>query len=329
LFLVGWGALALALTIVAFIFLFSARSAEAELDQQLDEAMRELRRLKSSNPTPDPKNIQAAEQERQRAESFVAAVKTRFAAPPEAKLDIAAFKRLLDNSVSDLRRGAAAAQVTVPPNNYAFTFAAQIRAVRFLPGTIEPLVARLEEVKALCQILYQARIHSLDGFRRVVITPDDLESSSDILTGRPTTNQVTGYVAHPYEITFTGFSSQLSAVLDGLLRSPRFFVVKNIAVEPVAGATNAPASPGPGFGMLRPPSPEDTTSDMPPPVVVAPVAQPRLAGAAARGGLQMVLNEKMLKLTLLVDAIIPGPKPAPAALPAGPGAPGEGAPPPE
>jgi hypothetical protein len=81
--------------------------------------------------------------------------------------------------------------------------------------------------------------------------------------------------------------------------------------------------------MTRPPDPDDTASDTPPPLVVAPVVQPRLSGAAARSGLQMVLNEKMLKFTLLVDAVIPGPKPAAASPDGDPNSPAAPAPPPE
>ena len=45
--------------------------------------------------------------------------------------------------------------------------------VKFAPGSLGALAQQLGEVKALCEILFAAKINSLDGIRRVPVSPDD------------------------------------------------------------------------------------------------------------------------------------------------------------
>src|SRR5439155_368936 len=83
------------------------------------------------------------------------------------------------------------------------------------------------EIKAICDVLFDARVQMLVGLRRTPVAKED-EEATDYLFGRkPATNAVTGAVAVPYEISFQGFSGELAAVLEGFYRSSNCFVVKN------------------------------------------------------------------------------------------------------
>ena len=67
---------------------------------------------------------------------------------------------------------AADASVTLPPQ-YGFSFEAERTLVKFAPGSLDALAQQLGEVKKICEILYAARINSLDGVRRVRVSNDD------------------------------------------------------------------------------------------------------------------------------------------------------------
>jgi len=115
---------------------------------------------------------------------------------------------------------------------------------------------QLAEIEALCLALFSANIHEIYNLKRlkVVRTPGDMSEMEDALeylspgefslddvmkfaTGTNPGNsqterlgKVPGARVMPYEVTFRGFSTELSKVLEELYKSQVFFVVKNIAV---------------------------------------------------------------------------------------------------
>ncbi len=303
LFLAGWGVVALGLMAVAFYFLFSVRSQHDAVSGQLNQATVELQRLYQSEPYPESKNVQAIKQQQQQVADLLLEVKKHIPPPPAGRMDTASFKKLVDDSVFKLKREAEAARVTLPPG-WDFTFTVQRKAMRFAPGTIEPLVARLEEIKALCAVLFQARVPSLDSLRRVAVSADELESGSyDYLTQSVVTNPLTGLVSVPYEVAFTGFSAELATVLDGLVKASKFVIVKNIAVEPAPAVTNLPPV-GVAVRYVAPPPPPsdnpDEETEKPVPVFLPPGAP-----AASRSGLITLLHPQLLHITLLLDVVAP------------------------
>jgi len=108
----------------------------------------------------------------------------------------------------------------------------------------------------LCLALFSANIHEIYNLKRlkVVRTPGDMSEMEDALeylspgefslddvmkfatgsnSGSSSTQRlglVPGARVMPYEVTFRGFSTELSKVLEELYKSKVFFVVKNIAV---------------------------------------------------------------------------------------------------
>ncbi|HEY6168508.1 MAG TPA: Amuc_1100 family pilus-like protein [Verrucomicrobiae bacterium] len=304
LFFIGWGALAVGLTVVAFFFLFSQTARDAELHESLEQKRQELVRIYGSDPQPSPTNLAKIKDEQAQAQKLIADSRKLFAATVTEKIDSAAFKKLLEDSVFQLTRDAQAARVELP-RNYGFTFASARIAVQFSRGSLEPLVARLNEIKTLCRILYDARVHSLDGVRRVAISADDTAGAEILPDQKPTTNQITGMVSYPYEVTFTGFSRELGVLLDAFQKEPLFFVVKTVTVDPAPG-TSAPPPSQPGAAPpAAPVLPEGTTDAAPPAAFRAPTAPSAAAGPARPGGPVTILDEKLLRITLALDVVVP------------------------
>jgi len=190
-----------------------------------------------------------------------------------------AFAAALRRMIDQLQQEADTASVALPPQ-YAFSFEAQRKLVRFGSG-LDLLAAQLGEVKTLAEILYAARVNSLDGIQRVRVSDDDASGpQTDYLESHSVTNNLA--VVTPYQITFRSFSPEIAQVLGNFASSPSGFIVKSINVQ--AAGSVAVGSP-------------DAMAPPPPPSGPAPTMMP------ARGGLQTVLNEQLLRVTLVVEVV--------------------------
>ena len=88
----------------------------------------------------------------------------------------------------------------------------------------------------------------------------------------------------PYQITFRSFSPEIGVVLAGFASSPHGFIVKGINVQLAgAGATVSRNTRLPALAPGAPPAP-------------------------GRGGLQTILNEQLLRVTLVVEIVKLPPK---------------------
>ncbi len=185
-------------------------------------------------------------------------------------------------TISQLQHEADAANVLLPPQ-YNFSFAAEFPLVKFAPGSLDVLPTQLGEVKTISEILYAARVNALDDLQRIRMSEDDTGGSQgDYIDDQSVTNGLA--VVTPYTVVFRAFSPEIAKVLAGFASSPNCFVVKGINVQP-AGA--APGGSG-GEGNTPPPM------GMPPPMMSA---------APGKGGLQTVLNEQLLRVTLKVELV--------------------------
>jgi len=162
-------------------------------------------------------------------------------------------------------------------------------------------------------------VNPLVSVKRARVSWDDQDPSnvSDYLGLRISTNDATGAVSSPYEVTFHCLSSELAAVIEGLNKSPHGFLIKAMSVEPAVEIPGGPGVPtGPGTPAI-PNNPPIRRTGIPPratPNAGAPQpAQPqqRIPGnvptVAARPGAtdrpSIFLKERRLKVTLLIYAI--------------------------
>jgi hypothetical protein len=305
LFFIGWGALALVLTAVAVGFWFTQKEQDTRLETDVASRRGEMQNLLRANPQPNPTNIARAKAEQERVQQLAGEARKLFSARAAQRLDNAGFRRQLEETLAQLAREAGNARVNVP-TNYAFSFEVQRRAVNFVPGSIDPLLARLDEVKHLCTALYQARVHSLESVRRISVATDDAGTAADILIQQTArTNAISPAVAYPYELTFTCFSRELGLVLDSYLKSPPFIIIKNIAVEPAPLAVAAGVVPTAGLSAVAPspdvvPAAGDDAAPRAP--VFTPLA-PRPGAARGPTGPQTLLDQRLLRVTLSLEIL--------------------------
>jgi len=328
LFLVAGGSAALGLLGVAIFFLLTNKQAVDEVTTQLTAQTDDLKKLAIRDPYPNQENIDAAKTEQKKVGAFLQETR-RFFVPAAnfTTMDSEGFKTLLETTISEMVRDAEKSGVGLPnaPARYDFTFKHQRTSVVFAPETLAPLATQVAEIKAICDVLFDARVQMLVGLRRTPVAKED-EEATDYLFGRkPATNAVTGAVAVPYEISFQGFSGELAAVLEGFYRSSNCFVVKNIDVQTNITQTATEAAPSsflPYYpSVVSPaPTPQLTPSEMmrmryggmggrygmrpplgPPPPPVAPA--PGVFTPRPRRGPETILDERPLKITMYVEAV--------------------------
>jgi hypothetical protein len=283
-------------------------------------------------------NIELAREQQKEIRQVLAKAANYFQAPPAIPSPInttnitsSQFTAALRETVNQLSRTAAAASVQLPPD-FKFSFSQQLRLLTFAPGSLEPLAVQLGEVKALCDVLIKAKVNSLDGLQRERVSPDDaVGPQTDYIDSTSQTNDLA--VLTPYQITFRSFSHEIAQVLAGFANAPHGFIVQSINVEPAAataqdqpGAAPAPAAtymPVPAApitragprnvmdeeareaAMLRPDlfkytGPSATPRAAPPAYVTPPGYT---AAPTTRAGSQTALNERQLRVTLLVQVV--------------------------
>jgi len=308
-FLIG-GGIALALLGGAGFYLFTQNQRNNELTAKLDETYGVLNQLNQQPILPGNNkvdNIKIAKEQLQQIHGFIKRAGKFFAPvapiPDSETVTDEAFAAQLRNTIEQLQRSATAASVTLPPH-YDFSFSAIKSKISFAPGSLHPLAAQLGEVKTICDILFAAKINALDSVRRVRVSPDDKEMAD--YTDLPSvTNDLA--VLTPFELTFRCFSGELAGVLGGFAYSPYGFIVKTVAIEPAAPVTttdpatgNAAGAPG-AMPLQRAPGLESIPGMVPP----AGFAPNPTVGAVpvVRGGLPTVLNERPLRVSLLLEVV--------------------------
>jgi hypothetical protein len=357
-FLVG-SLVALVLMGLTGWYLYSKWQLNNEILEKLNQQYAVLQTLNTQAPHPGSDgidNIKAAREQQSQLRDFIKGTRKHFQIippippPPEkGKLIDQAFSTALSRTIDQLQRDATNASVTLPvappPSDikYSFSFETEKQRMQFPPGSLDPLSVQLGEVKAICDVLFQAKINSLDSLRRERVTSDEaLGPQSDFLGEKSATNDM-GVLA-PYELNFRCFTPELAAVLAGFANSPYAILVRSVNVEPaletgaqdivVATPTYVPV-PAPPTSPTGAQPPSRMSPDaafraryglgprgpsrggeggaapfVPQPVVQTPLPQPGVTpGPAAKGGLQTVLDEKQLKVTMMLVVVKLAPPP--------------------
>jgi len=297
-FVIG-GVLALVLLGVAGDFIYNGWSHNSEAAGKLNEIYDTLKSLAAQKPSPGNEkinNTKIAQEQIQQLRAWIANATACYqpvpAIPEDKIVSNEAFASALRRTVDGLQHEADSAGVTLPPK-YDFSFSGQRTLVKFAEGSREPIAAQLGEVKVITEILLAARINALMGIQRVRISDDDASGpQSDYIDQRPLTNDLA--VLTPYVVTFRCFTPELSRVISGFAAAPNAFIIKSVNVQPAAATatatTTAAATPPPPGSPMR-----MGDAGTPPPPPVSP--------AADKGGLQIVLKEQLLQITMEVDLV--------------------------
>ena len=290
LFFVIGGVLALAMLGAAGFYDYASWKRNSAALEKLNDVYNQLREYANHKPSPgrNGENVQLANQQTTQVREWISQARNYFRPiapipnPTNGLISNEMFADALHRTIDQLQRDATNANVAVPPQ-YTFSFEAQRSRVKFAPGSLNALAAQLGEVKTISEILFAARVNQLDGIQRARVSDDDASGpQTDYLADNSVSNALT--VITPYAVTFRAFSPEIAQVLAGFATSPDGFVVKSINVQP-AGMAQAEAFPGTGVGVL------------PPPVAPEPGLPP------GRGGLQTVLQEQLLRVTVEVEIV--------------------------
>jgi hypothetical protein len=276
----------------------------------LNEAYNALKELHNQNPSPgndQVDNIETARRQERQLRAWIQQARNYFKPIPSIPSPTADgvtsenFAAALRRTIDQLQHEAQNASVLLPPQ-YDFSFEAERSLVRFAPGSLDPLAVQLGEVKAICEILFAAKINSLDNLRRARVSGDDAGGpQTDYLDASSTANNLATFT--PYQVTFRCFSHDLAQVLSNLASSPNGFVLKGITVQPAAAIAAAAAPAAPGNRRIdrefnyNPNAPAMAQNQPAPPS--APVG---------RNGLQTVLDEQLLTVTMDIEIVklLPG-----------------------
>jgi len=318
LFIVVGGVVALALLGGAGFFIFEGWTSNSTASDKLKEIYDKLGQLAQQKPSPGNEKINntliAKDQEKELA-AWIQSTRGFFlpvtSVPAGGAVTSEAYAAALRRTIDLLQHEADSASVTLPPK-YDFSFSAQRPLVKFAAGSLDPLATQLGEVKTISEILFAARINALVGIQRVRVSEDDVNGpQSDYLDERPVTNTLA--VLTPYVITFRSFTPELARVISGFATSSNAFIVKSINVQPANGASasaDAGAAPGGYPGGYPAAQPGGMPPGMMgrmnrgeyyPPPAAAPVAAPQ--PVPGKGGLQIVLKEQLLQITLEVELV--------------------------
>jgi len=297
LFFVIGAVVALALLVFASYYNYTGWKHKVTEGENLNGKYEELKRLNNQNPHPGfakVDNIKLAREQQKEIREALGKAAEYFQAPsaiPSPKnINSSQFTAALRETINQLSREAAGVSVQLPPD-FKFSFSQQFRLLTFARGSLEPMAVQLGEIKALCDVLIKAKVNSLDSIQRSRVSPDDdAGPQTDYIQLAAVTNNLA--VLKPYQITFRSFSYEIAQVLAGFANSPHGFIVRGINVEP------APAT------ALEQPGTAPGGAASPPVATPRPATAPGYAATpGARGGSQTVLNEKQLRVTLLVQVV--------------------------
>jgi hypothetical protein len=269
-------------------YIYKGWSYNRDEMQAVTDAYNQLAQDYSANPSPGNEkvdNIKAAQDQIKQLQDWIDQAKTHFKAvtpipnPSGGVVTDQAFAGTLRKTIQDMQSEATNANVELP-QDYAFSFAAERNLVTFAPGSLGPLSTHLGEVKAICDVLFSAKINALVQIQREVVSDNDAAGAqSDYLSDKATATDFGALgqaTITPYSVTFKCFSADLGKVLSNLASSDHCFIVKGINVIP-AGEAEMNGQGGP------PPAP----SSLPAPT----------------GGLQTILDEKLLQVTLAIEVV--------------------------
>lgn len=285
----------LALAGGAVVFLLSGIKADQEADAEFKKQSASFSQVTGASHYPSDANIAVATEDAQWLTGFVSDVRPVLERPVPPILDAISFKSQLETEIAGLNDMASSIGVELPAR-YGFTFTAQRAAVSFPANGLPALTAQVDEIKALCSVLFENRVHSIDLLQRVKAYPEENSASNDYIPGKMSVTNAIGAVISPYLVSFRGFSSELGGVLSGLQNSDTYFVVKSISASPVtARAVRAAASLDMGGMNMGAPSQRGGARTASAPTAATP--------ASAAGALETILEEAPMRFTLHLEVV--------------------------
>jgi len=247
-------------------------------------------------------NIEAAKEQTKEVKTRVAEME-KFFAPVRGIPNTNHFEdRVLSSAVRDtiaqLRAAAQSHSVLLPGPEFAFSFSLQAGKITYDPSSGPALAGQLGEIKTICDTLYASRIIALDSIQRER-TADDANltyaanggsaaSGNYYCDSYSMTND--NIVITPYQVTFQCFTPELGGVISSFANQPHTIIVKTLNLQPSdmsAGSYGGYTAGGYTGAGVYPGSPYATAGQF----------------TAARGSVPSAIDEKKLKVTMLLDFV--------------------------
>lgn len=216
--LVIGGLLALFLMILAGGFLYTQMKAEGSAQSNLEMGFTDLRKLLTRNPHPgDPEkgvdNIGAVKTEQERLSSNLLLPLRKlfkpFVVPKD--LDNFKFKSLLEEKVASMQRAAERSGTDLPmegDTKYSFSFSDIRPKVDFASETLAPMAFQLLQIEALSQVLFDAKVHSINAIQRHEIhEPEEDETGEQDVYGTASQTNVDPYAGMHSSYSSNPYSS--------------------------------------------------------------------------------------------------------------------------
>lgn len=305
LFFVLGGLVAVGLLGAAGFYNYQSWSRNSAALDKLHEITDTLKSLASQQPSPGNKkinNIETAKEQEVQVRAWIQQARQNFQPIPPIPdtgsnlVSSEQFAASLRITIDQLQREAVASSVMLPPD-FDFSFAAERPLVKFAQNGLSALPVQLGEVKTIAEIIYDARVNSLDGIQRSRMSDDDAAGSqADYIDEPSVTNDLA--VLTPYVVTFRAFSPEIAKVLKGFAASDKGFIVKGLNVQP---AGNEASGAGPGGYPTGPYGSGPYNQGQYPGQMPQPPGQGM--PAPGKGGLQTVLKEQMLRITIEVEIV--------------------------
>jgi hypothetical protein len=310
-FLIG-SLIAVALMVMGVFYLLRQINDEEQVTEDIQKQYAILSELAGKKPHPGndkTDNIKTAREQDATLRDYIKKERAVYQHidsipdPSTNKISNRDFARELRNTVAELRRSATNQSVQLP-SDYYFTFKAQQSSLIFDPGSLEPLASHLGEIKAICDVLFAAKINFLDSIQREIVSTNQDSNLPDYLTQQKTVSTPLADLT-PYRVTFRCFSAELAQVLANFATSPFGFLVETINVESVNAAMDDTPFGGPAI-QPQPVQPLPAGGRRPgfPPPGAAPAPG---AGTAPAPRNTTFLNEKPFRVTLLIQVVKPKP----------------------
>ncbi|MBI1176032.1 hypothetical protein GC207_01185 [bacterium] len=205
---------------------------------QLEAAAATVNQYITKSPNPGHgkvDNIKAVKEDIDRLKKFESELTSTFKSIPVDATNEPAFKAELADTLSYVEKEGQRIGLTIA-TNFNMSFTAQKIGFRFASNSLAPLSVQLADLKEITKILVDARVNSIESYKRARVSADDSGDNAVedeyLKKLKVTTNQYTGAVVYPYEVTFRCFSEEFGKVLEGIAHAPYSIILKTVAVEP-------------------------------------------------------------------------------------------------
>lgn len=250
----------LAILLGAAGFLFASYRGAKLVMEQLAQQSQELDRLSRLNPHPGNErvdNIKAALEQEEQIKKLIEQARSLFV-PIEYPTNLTSpeFRLYLDKTLAELRRLARQAGVQIA-DGFAFGFEDIRNLMSFDQKNIPMLSRQVAEVSAICRLLFNAKVLSIDRVKRSAVSGQTNDSSgatfgfggsgtgagaqspafaptpmtdTNLWDRQPITNELA--ILTPYEFTFHCFTPELQSFLNEVANSKYGLLIKTLAIDP-------------------------------------------------------------------------------------------------